>query len=336
MRQFLLADAAPGMTRDLTGADYHYLARVRRLTAGAQLTVMDRAGVRYAARVTAVGPASLRLVVGGRADADPAAGTGAAAGTGPATPAVSLTLTLIQALPRGTLMDRVVRQATELGARAIVPVVAARSQGPSRSGEALARRWARWQRIARQAAQQSGAAPPEVEHPLPLAAYLEARSPADLELVFEPGTEPLHRLLARWVPAAAAAAGVSGAVEPAAAVQAAVMPGAVEPAAAVQAAVMPAAHVSGAPVRGADLRGADLGGTDVRAAHVRCAVGPEGAFSPAELDLFAAHGFHLVGLDAPVLRVDTAVTAALAATRQLLAGVADRWPHAQPTPAQPT
>ena len=321
MRQFLLADAAPGMTRDLTGADYHYLARVRRLTAGAQLTVMDRAGVRYAARVTAVGPASLRLVVGGRADADPAAGTGAAAGSGPATPAVSLTLTLIQALPRGTLMDRIVRQATELGVRAIVPVVAARSQGPSRSAEALARRWARWQRIARQAAQQSGAAPPEVEHPLPLAAYLEARSPADLELVFEPGTEPLHRLLARWVPAAAAAAGV---------------PGAVEPAAAVQAAMMPAAHVPGAPVRGADLRGADLGGTDVRAAHVRCAVGPEGAFSPAELDLFAAHGFHLVGLDAPVLRVDTAVTAALAATRQLLAGVADRWPHAQPTPAQPT
>ena len=192
-------------------------------------------------------------------------------------------------------MDRIVRQATELGVHAIVPVVAARSQGPSRDAEALARRWARWQRIARQAAQQSGAAPPTVEHPQPLAAYLEARSPADLELVFEPGAEPLHRLLARWVPAAAAAG----------------LPDAVEPDAAVQAAVMPAAQV-------------------------RCAVGPEGSFSPAELDLFAAHGFHLVGLDAPVLRVDTAVTAALAATRQLLAGVADRWPQAQPTPAQPT
>ena len=332
MRQFLLADAAPGMTRDLTGADYHYLARVRRLTAGAQLTVMDRAGVRYAAQVTAVGGGRLRLLIGARAAVD--AGTGlatapadapadaprsaaapaatetapgsaldtaaapgsaapqaaAAPATAPAdpptpaarTPTLSLSLTLIQALPKGALMDRIVRQATELGVRAIVPVVAARSQGPSRSGEALARRWARWQRIARQAAQQSGAAPPAVEHPLPLAAYLEARAPADLELVFEPGTEPLHRLLARWAPAAAAAAGVPGAVE------------------------------------------------------VRCAVGPEGAFSPAELDLFAAHGFHLVGLDAPVLRVDTAVTAALAATRQLLAGVADRWPHAQPTPAQPT
>ena len=312
MRQFLLADAAPGMTRDLTGADYHYLARVRRLTAGAQLTVMDRAGVRYAAQVTAVGGGRLRLLIGARAAVD--AGTGlatspadapadaprsaaapaatetapgsaldtaaapgsaapqaaAALTTAPApatapadpptpaarTPTLSLSLTLIQALPKGALMDRIVRQATELGVRAIVPVVAARSQGPSRSGEALARRWARWQRIARQAAQQSGAAPPEVEHPLPLAAYLEARSPADLELVFEPGTEPLHRLLAQRV---------------------------------------------------------------ATAASVCCAVGPEGSFSPAELDQFAAHGFHLVGLDAPVLRVDTAVVAALAVTRQLFA-----------------
>ncbi len=255
MRQFLLADAAPGMTRDLAGADYHYLARVRRLRPGARLTVVDSAGIRYAAQVTEVGGDRLRLVVGARA-ADGA--DGAAGG-------VARTLTLIQALPRAALMDRIVRQATELGVRTIVPVVAERCQGrhPGGEREAEQRRWSRWQRIARQAAQQSGAAPPQVERPLPLAAFLARPACAHLQLVFEPGTEPLHRLLQRDAAAATAES-------------------------------------------------------------VHCAIGPEGAYSPAELELFAAHGFHLVGLDAPVLRVDTAAAAALAATRQLLAEAAAR------------
>ena len=187
MVQFLLADARPDAEVELAGADYHYLVRVRRMAAGAALTVVDGAGTRYGATVTRVTDRTLSLSIGGRQ----------------AVPAASLPacrLTLIQALPKGALMDRIVRQATELGVAAIVPVFAARTQGRSEPA-AAARRQARWQRIARQAGQQSGAAVPSIGPPLELRQYLEQRMPAALELVFHPGAEPLQELPLSDLPA---------------------------------------------------------------------------------------------------------------------------------------
>ena len=176
MRQFLLPAARPGAEVEVAGADFHHLVRVRRLAAGAALIVVDAAGARYQATVTQVAERSLRLAIGGPAAA-PAGGR----------------LALIQALPRGALMDRIVRQATELGAAAIVPVVAARTQGRP-APAALARMRARWQRIARQAAQQSGAPAPLIGEPQALAQYLRQRLPAALELLFHPGAAPLHEV----------------------------------------------------------------------------------------------------------------------------------------------
>ena len=181
MRQFLLPEARPGAELEVTGAGFHHLIRVRRLSAGAALTVTDAAGTRYQATVAAVSERSVRLAVG-RPAAPVTLAEGARGGR---------RLVLIQALPQGTLMDRIVRQATELGAAAIVPVIAARTQGRP-AAAALARKRARWQRIARQAAQQSGAAPPCIGAPQALPRYLEQRPPAAPELLFHPGAAPLH------------------------------------------------------------------------------------------------------------------------------------------------
>ena len=247
MLQFLVAEAQPGAVVQVDGADYHYLARVRRLAAGATLTVVDGAGTRYPATVTEVAASSLRLSIG---SAPAAAGAPQAA----APPGPRAALTLIQALPKGALMDRIVRQATELGVTTIVPVVAARTQGRL-DAAAAARKRARWERIARQAMQQSGAPPPVIDAPLPLPRYLAQRPAAALELLFEPGAASLRQVLDRRPP-------------------------------------------PGTPVR--------------------CAVGPEGGFSPAERELFSGYGFRTVGLPAAVLRVDTAAVAALTAVGQLL------------------
>ena len=245
MRQFLIAAARPGAEVELQGADYHHLVRVRRMAAGSALTVVDAAGARYPATVTEVTDGVLRLSIGSRLDANGGRHRGTCA------------LTLIQALPQGALMDRIVRQATELGVAAIVPVVAERTQGRLEPA-AAARRRARWQRIARQAVQQSGAVTPAIGAPLALRRYLEQRTAAALELLFHPGAAPLHEVLER-----------------------------------------------------------EQGAQPVL--EVRCAVGPEGGFSAAERDLFHARGFRSVGLQAGVLRVDTAAVAALAAVGQLLA-----------------
>lgn len=251
MRQFLLTEARPGVEVELAGADYHYLVRVRRMAAGGALTVVDGSGTRYRATVTRVTDRTLSLSIGQRQAARAA---GLPAGR----------LTLIQALPKGALMDRIVRQATELGVTAIVPVVAARTQGRPEPA-ALARRQARWQRIAREAMQQSGAVAPSIDPPLELRRYLKERTPAALELLFHRGAVPLHEV----------------------------------------------------PVWDAPLQ---------PGLEVRCAVGPEGGFSAAERELFQARGFRGVGLQAGVLRVDTAAIAALAAVGQLLAAANPRNP----------
>ena len=230
------AAARPGAVLEIAGTDYHYLVRVLRLRPGAVIPVADAAGRRGRATVTAIDHRSARLLIAAeRAATAPGA------------------LTLIQALPKGALMDRIVRQATELGVTRIVPVVAERTQGRA-DAAAQARRRERWQRIARQAAQQSGVGPPVIEQPVPLRRYLEELPAGGLNLLFHPGADPL-----------------------------------------------PAANARAAPPLA-----------------LRCAVGPEGGFSPAEAALFGVHGFRAVGLPTGLLRVDTAAVAALVTGAQFL------------------
>ena len=304
MRQFLVAAVRPGAVIAMDGPDHHYLVRVLRLRPGAVIAVADAAGHRARATVTEVAGGTVRLLV----DADDAALAGA-----PAPRAAPGAVTLLQALPRGALMDRVVRQATELGAARIVPVVAERTQGRA-DPAAQARRRERWQRIARQAAQQSGSAPPVIEPPAPLRRCLERAPAGGLGLLFQPGAAPLRGGVAPGTPAApgspAARAGGAGRAARGAA-----------PAAApdrVRAAPRPAARAEPRPAAQATAPAGVQGGPP---AAVWCAVGPEGGFSPAEQALFGDHGFHPVGLPGGVLRVDTAVVAALTATRQYLASL---------------
>ena len=227
------------------------------MAAGATLTVVDADGTRYQATVTQVTDRAVRVGIGSRLPP----GTVGAPGSG--------RLTLIQALPQGALMDRIIRQATELGVADIVPVIAVRTQGRPPTAT-LVRKRSRWQRIARQAVQQSGAAPPSIGMPLALPRYLEQRTAPALELLLHPGAAPLHEIR-EWNPHAVP----------------------------------------------------DL--------EVRCAVGPEGGFSASECELFRDCGFHRVGLQAGVLRVDTAAISALAAVSELLAATSPRSTNATST-----
>jgi 16S rRNA (uracil1498-N3)-methyltransferase len=53
--------------------------------------------------------------------------------------------------------------------------------------------------------------------------------------------------------------------------------------------------------------------------QVWCAIGPEGGFSDAELRAFESAGFMVASLGRQILRVDTAVSAALAVVQDRLA-----------------
>ncbi len=58
--------------------------------------------------------------------------------------------------------------------------------------------------------------------------------------------------------------------------------------------------------------------------QVWCAVGPEGGFSPSELEAFRRAGFLVASLGPTVLRVDTAVAAALTVVQDRLASMQAR------------
>ena len=307
VRQLLVADARPGAVLHVDGADHHYLARVLRLRPSAVIPVADAAGRRARATVLDMAGGRVRLLV----DSDRGERDGHAA-----TPVPDAVI-LVQALPRGTLMDRVVRQATELGVARIVPVVAERTQGRA-DPAAQERRRQRWQRIARQAAQQSGSAPPPIDSPVPVRRYLERTPAPGLGLLFQPGAALLH---AGAPPGAVGAVAAVGAVGAGGATRAGSTAGA-GGAAGGGGRTRDAGH---GEAQGAMDSEAPAGRRPVVGAGpplaVRCAVGPEGGFAPAEEALFREHGFHAAGLPGGILRVDTAAVAALTAARQFLASL---------------
>jgi len=159
----------------------HHLMRVLRLRPGDLVIAADGQGRDYTVRIDALGVTASGTVLGSR------------------TPAVEspLAVSLFQAIAKGDKMETIVRAATELGVRRIVPVITERTVvrlDPARWRE----RARRWQRVAREASKQCGRpVVPEVDAPVLLAAALAEAAPAELRLCFwEEATEPLGAALA--------------------------------------------------------------------------------------------------------------------------------------------
>jgi 16S rRNA (uracil1498-N3)-methyltransferase len=146
----------------LTGEAHRHLARVLRAGPGERVTLFDGAGGEVDAEIVRIGAREVELALGARR---------AGAATQPA-----VAITLLAAIPRGERMDLLVQKTTELGVARIVPVVTGRTVARPEPGGG---RRARWQKIAREAARQSGRADvPAVEEPHPLPQALAAALPA--------------------------------------------------------------------------------------------------------------------------------------------------------------
>jgi 16S rRNA (uracil1498-N3)-methyltransferase len=154
------------------GEDHRYLTRILRLAIGDQVTLFDGIAVEAEARIIRVGPRALELKVETR--------RAAAALERPE-------LTVIQALTKGDKLDLVVQKATELGVMRIIPVTSARAVPRLEAMRALGRR-ARWQKIARESARQSGRVDvPEVEAVTALGSALKAAPAGALKLMLWEG-----------------------------------------------------------------------------------------------------------------------------------------------------
>ena len=177
-----LAGLRPGEL-ELPAATARYLVRVHRLGPGDRFVAFDPdAALEADAELLPSGSHQPRVRLG-----EPR----------PAALRPDRAVTLVQAVGKGDKVEAVVRDATELGVSAFVPVVAERSvRRPSRAAGQLDR----WHRIAVQAARQCGRGDvPTILPPVELGEALERLGPlgpARLGLCLHPeGDEPLGAVL---------------------------------------------------------------------------------------------------------------------------------------------
>jgi 16S rRNA (uracil1498-N3)-methyltransferase len=157
-----------GETFDLGGENLRYVKSVLRMRKGDRLILFDGAGWEYETVIKNFSADGIDVEVMGKnriADESP-------------------NIILLQALPKANKMDSIVRKATELGARRIIPFRAARSV-PQLTAEKADVRVSRWRSIATEAARQCGRADiPEVSDVLSFEEMLASVEGAPLKIIF--------------------------------------------------------------------------------------------------------------------------------------------------------
>jgi 16S rRNA (uracil1498-N3)-methyltransferase len=168
MHRFYLAPAQcrPPLLQ-LTGGEAHHARDVLRVAKGDRVTVLDGAGRQFLCAARDFDRQSVSLDV---------IETSAA-------PAPSARVTLIQAVPKGRIIESIIQKAAELGAARVVPLLSERVAIRLSGGEAKDKA-EKWRQCAIEAIKQCGQPwLPEVEEPLTLPALLAKGAAFDLALV---------------------------------------------------------------------------------------------------------------------------------------------------------
>ena len=157
-----------GETFDLGGENLRYVKSVLRMRKGDRLILFDGAGWEYETVIKNFSTDGIEVEVMGKNRIEDE----------------SPNIILLQALPKANKMDSIVRKATELGARRIIPFRSARSV-PQLTAEKAHVRVSRWRSIATEAARQCGRADiPEVSDVLSFEEMLASSEEGALKIIF--------------------------------------------------------------------------------------------------------------------------------------------------------
>lgn len=185
----------------LTGDAADHVVRSLRMRPGETLVVCDMKGADYHCAVAEISDGSVFLTV---------------LEVRPTVSEPDVAVTLFQCLPKGDKMESVIQKSVELGVHRIVPVLSARcvSRPDDRS---TAKKLLRWQKIADEAAGQSGRGIlPQVAAPVPFAECAASLGEFDRPMLFyEAGGRPLAGLIAGGIRTAALLVGPEGGFDPA-------------------------------------------------------------------------------------------------------------------------
>jgi 16S rRNA (uracil1498-N3)-methyltransferase len=159
----------------LAGREAHHALHVLRVRPGEQVVILDGAGRELLCRVENFDRDKLQLIVLETKSV----------------PAPPCQITLLQAVPKGKIIESIIQKATELGVTRIVPLLSERVVVDLDEKHA-GRKAEKWQQVAVEAIKQCGAAwLPRVELPVTPKEFLARRETFELPLVasLQPGAE---------------------------------------------------------------------------------------------------------------------------------------------------
>jgi len=161
----------PAQSRDdtlfLTGGEAHHAMHVLRLRQGERVVVLDGAGQELLCEALKPGPHSVQLAVVQRNTVPP----------------LPCQITLLQAVPKGKIIEGIIQKATELGAHRIVPLLSDRVTARL-DEESAADKAEKWRTTAIEAIKQCGSAwLPEVDAPVTPKEYLARGEKFELPLI---------------------------------------------------------------------------------------------------------------------------------------------------------
>jgi 16S rRNA (uracil1498-N3)-methyltransferase len=168
MHRFYLPPASTrGDSLRLDGREAHHALHVLRLKRGELVTVLDGVGNEFLCAVENSSRQAVTLSVSLKNF----------------TPPPPCSVTLLQAVPKGKIIESIIQKAVELGARRIVPLLTERVLTQLDEEDAAVKR-KKWQQVAIEAIKQCGAAwLPKIETPMTIEQYLARKEKFDLSLV---------------------------------------------------------------------------------------------------------------------------------------------------------
>ena len=166
-RFYLPPEHCAGEMLRLDGREAHHALHVLRLKRGELVTVLDGVGNEFLCAVENSSRHAVTLSVSLKNF----------------TPPLPCSITLLQAVPKGKIIESIIQKAVELGARRIVPLLTERVVTQLNDEDAGNKR-DKWQQVAVEAIKQCGAAwLPKIETPVTPAQFLARKDNFDLSLI---------------------------------------------------------------------------------------------------------------------------------------------------------
>ena len=168
MHRFYLApEQFQGPVLTLTGQEAHHASRVLRVKPGDAVVVLNGVGGEFGCRIQEVNRRSVLLTVQEKRQVPP----------------MPVQIALLQAVPRGRIMEDIIQKATELGVHRLVPLLAERS-AVHLDADGVAAKVAKWRATAVEAIKQCGLPwLPTIDPPLSPGEFLARKEPFDLSLL---------------------------------------------------------------------------------------------------------------------------------------------------------